>query len=114
MILSIDEGATYTSGGTDYKLAGLYFKPVSDIGVYNDCMTDFEYNPIAYIPNIKLNTSFSKQPKLTVKVVPKYNVAYKAFSKGIWRISDLKYETIEEFIEACPNATPCHLLVDGL
>lgn len=105
----INDEATFTTNGTEYKLAGLYFKAV-DFTRKNDCMTDFDLNPIAFVPCQRLNTSFFEQPKMAEVEVKKYQVVYKINGEGDWRFAGLRYSSIAEFSSLFPSLTPCKLL----
>lgn len=125
--LEINDASVFTLGlnGAKYKLAGLYFKPVESW--CNECITDFDLNPIAFVGFQKLNTTFARQPTL-IEVVPveikKYHIAFyddglnpwpKSVLPAGWRVTDTKYESIDALYEthsAYQRLTKVYLLED--
>ena len=105
----INNDATFTLdvGGAEYKLAGLYFTAV-DSTRKNDCMTDFDLNPIAFVSHSRMNTAFYSQPKMVE--VKKHQVVYKVSGEGDWKMAGCRYTSIAEFSSKFPILTPCKLL----
>lgn len=108
MKIEINENAMFSFpvGNNTYKLKGLYFESTNSSS-FNDVITDFDNNPIAYIQN-RHCIETSNQSRLEEIVVKKYHVAY--FDGMNWVIASLKYESIPAFHNWIGNSLPAYLL----